>query len=230
MGLFDLFKKKDTKHSTISPDDSLGDIAVKLAQADAVSVPKDDNHNSFGDSLDHLVDGELPWGWVTAKAKFIEPRDKHMMDLHIRSCNASSILEEKQLIEEFLSAFYTYKKECEARGECYIKYFSDMHEHCHNSTNPCFSLAEPRKERLAYINANLDALVANEELKKRLLSTLPTDVEALIRSNPGILQSELIKKFDPIVKAEISSLLYQWAKENKITREKQGRSYAITLH
>lgn len=229
MGLFDLFKKKDTKQPAVTPNDSIGDIAVKLAQAGAISVPKDDNHNSFGETLDHLVDGELPWGWVSAKANFIKPRDKHMMDLHIRSCNASSILEEKQLIEEFLVAFYAYKRECEEMGECYMKYFSDMHEHCHNNSNPCFSLAKPREERLAYINENLETLVADEELKKRLLSTLSADVETLIRNNPGILQSELIKKFDPIVKAEVSNLLYQWTTENKIKREKQGRSYALTL-
>jgi len=229
MGLFDLFKKKETKRPTISPDDSIGDIAVKLAQAGAISVPKDDNHNTFGEPLDHLVDGELPWGWVAAKKAFIEPRDKKLFDLHIRACKATSVLEEKALNEEFLEAFYSYKHECEQLGECYIKYFADMFERCQNSSNPCFSMAEPREERLAYINANINTLVAAEQLKTKLLSTLESDVANLIRSNPGILQSELIKKFDPIVKGELSTLLYQWSNEGKITKEKQGRSFALTM-
>jgi len=166
---------------------------------------------------------------VISEAKFLEPWDKHLMELYNRSSDVCSILEEKKLIEEFLKAFNQYKRECEEHGECCVKYFTDMYEHYHSSNNTFFSFAEPRKERLAYINANLETLLANEELKKRLLSTLTTDVEALICSNPGIRQGELIRKFDPIVKKEITNLLNQWVKKNKIKREKQGRFNTITL-
>lgn len=219
MGLFNFGKKKETTKSPVSCDDSLGDIAVKLAKAGVISVPKDDNHNTFGEKLDRLVNGELPWGWVTAKAKFIEPRDKKLTDLHIRACSAKSVVEERYFIEEFLAAFQAYRNECEKLGECYVKYFSDMHS----------SLCGPREERLAYLNENYDALVADEEKKSKALLTLSTDIENMIQSQPGILQSELIKQFDPLVKSEITDLLYHWTQDGRITREKQGRTYALTM-
>ena len=225
-----MFKKKEKKEVIIKANDSLGDIAVKLAKDDVISVPKDDNHNTYGELLDHLVDGELPWGWVHVKRNFIEPRDKKLYDLHIRSCKATSIIEEKKLTEEFLNFFYSYKKECEELGECYVQYFSEMFEQCHNSKELCFSMGVKKEERLAFINEHYNELVLNEQTKNELLSTLSEDIERLIIEKPGIIQSELIKKFDPIVKGDISTLLYEWEKQNKIQREKKGRSYSLTMN
>ena len=153
-----------------------------------------------------------------------------VFELHVRAYNATSIDEERKLIEKFREYFYLYKNECQKMGECYVKYFSDMHEKCHNSQNPCFSFAEPLEEQLKYNNENYEELVKNESKKKKLLRTLSDDVKAYIRLKPGIIQSELIKKFDPIVKNEVSELLYQWNKDGKIVREKSGRSYKLKLN
>ena len=54
-----LFRRK-SKEKTVTESDSLGDIAVKLAERGAIKKPEDDNHNSFGEPLDKLVNGELP--------------------------------------------------------------------------------------------------------------------------------------------------------------------------
>lgn len=223
MGLFNKFKKNAVPPS----NEDLGSIAVRLAKAGKISVPKDDNHNVFGERLDHLQNGELPFGWVLQKRDFINPRDSKLFDLSIRANKATSIREEKALIEEFLAFFQVYKRECQERGECYIKYFSDMHEHCNNSRRHDFSFDTPLRERLDYIISNYDELIANENLKNKILSTLPSDVWSIVAENPGILQSELARRFDPIVKGEVSDLLYHWEQDKKIIREKKGRSYAL---
>lgn len=240
MALLDkLFGKgKQTKPQSIEIKDSnsLGDIAVKLAKSGMVSVPKDKNHNTFGDSLDKLDNGELPWGWVSAKADFIRPRDDKLCSLSVNASKATSIDEEIALLKELIAYYYEYRKECISMGECYFKYFSDMHMHCHNSKNKDFEFVAPAEERLKYIQENYEKLVQeqqtkadNEAKKQSLLNgiNLCTELENTIRSQAGILQSDLYKTFDPLLKDEISLMLYEWTKSGKITREKSGRSYKL---
>lgn len=33
---------------------------------------KNEKLNSFGEPLNHLIDGELPWGWISANKEFID--------------------------------------------------------------------------------------------------------------------------------------------------------------
>ena len=235
MGLLDLFKKKQNVQN--KTDGSIGDKVIKLAEAGMVSVPKDDDHNSLGESLDHLVDGELPWGWSAAKADFIRPRDKKLLDLHVKACEATSVSESKEYYEKFLDFYQSYKEECRLKGECYIKYFSDMHENCHVREGKKITTMYNRAvERLDFINAHFDELIEQERLKaeqeqlrKKYIKDIDSQIENIIRDNPGILQSELVKRFDPIVKNDVSEILYSWAQEGRITREKKGRSYTVAL-
>lgn len=235
MGLFDIFKKKQNAQN--NKNDSIGDNAVKLAEAGAISVPKDVDHNSLGEPLEHLVDGELPWGWYAAKADFIRPRDKKLLDFHVKACEATSVTERKEYYEKFLDFYRSYKEECRLKGECYIKYFFDMHENCHVQEGKKVTTMYNRAvERLNYINAHFDELMEQERLKaeqeqlrKEYLKDIDSKIENIIRDNPGILQSELVKRFDPIVKNDVSEILYSWAQEGRITREKKGRSYSIVL-
>ncbi|MDO4487307.1 MAG: hypothetical protein Q4C46_12085 [Bacillota bacterium] len=201
MGIFDKFKKSNTVNNT----------------------------NSLGEDLEHLIDGELPWGWVAHKSSFIKPRDEEMIDTHVKACNAESVEEEKKLLERFLELFYAYKNECEQMGECYVKYFSDMHEHCHNSSSSDFSINELAEQRLAYINEHYDELIKKENHKRECLTNLDVSVWNELWNNPDIIQSNLIKLFDPIVKNEVASLLYEWDKSGRIIREKKGRSYILNI-
>ena len=212
MGLFDFFKKKQA------------------------SITTQAKTNTSGQKLDKLVDGELPWGWVTTYADFYRPRDNKLYDLSVSVANAKSIDEEIACLRVFIAFYYQYKNECISNGECYYKYFSDMHMHCHNSRNPDFEFVTPREERLEYILQNYNALIkeeqerlAKEAKKQELLQAtdLEQSIKGIIISNPGILQSELYKKYDPVLKDSISELLYFAAKDGRIRREKSGRSYQL---
>ena len=67
------------------------------------------------------------------------------------------------------------------------------------------------------------------ELIKReeLLKNIGPEVMRKIVENDGILQTDLIKMFDPIIKDDISKLLRNLEQGNVITREKSGRTYKI---
>ena len=212
MGFFDLFKKK-TASST-----------------DKVKT------NSTGQKLDKLIDGELPWGWASAYADFYGPRDNKLYELSSAAANAKSIDEEIACLKTFIAFYYQYKNECITKGECFFKYFSDMHMHCHNSRNPDFDFVVPREERLKYINENYEILIeaeqdkiSKEKRKQELLNdvNLEKETKKILLSNPGMLQSDLYKQFDPLLKDSISEMLYFWAKDGKIRREKSGRTYQL---
>ena len=202
---------------------TLADKAKILAENNIISVPKDDNHNTYGEPLDHLdFEGQLPFGWVHYKRGFIEPRDKKLMDLHIKAKTAKHVTEEKRYIEDYLSYYQHYKSECETLGECYIKYFLDMYE---NIDNNYFI------SRLRYINDNIDELLKKEHLIKdieeHVIPSLRKNIISIISHNQGVLQTDIYKKFDVNVKEYISSELYYMEKENIIVREKSGKTYRL---
>lgn len=222
-------KKKNTDKSKdnlqIKNTDSLGDIAIKLAKSGIISVPKDDNHNTFGEKLDELVDGDLPWGWENAKQEFIKPRDNKLYDLSIRASKTENIDEEIKLLKEFITFFKEYENECLEKGECYQKYFLDMHIKQPNKTK--YSWLNDKKDRLKYLEENYQKIKKEIEIKERESKDLSKKLIEMISKNPGILQSDIYKQFHEVMKDEISSKLYFWNKNGKIRREKSGRTYKI---
>ena len=67
------------------------------------------------------------------------------------------------------------------------------------------------------------------ELIKReeLLKNIGPEVMRKIKENNGILQTDLIKMFDPMIKSDISTLLRNLEQGNVIIREKSGRTYKV---
>lgn len=222
MGIFEgLFKKKEK-------------IVIQNKIAD---IKKDaSNDNNKNDSICHLIDGELPAEWYYETSDFIKPRDNKLYELSIAASKATSLEEEKQLLQQFIDFYYKYKNECFSKDECYQKYFTDMHMHCHNSKNPDFEFVTPKEERLKYINENYEQLLEeenlkqiNEKKKEKLMIGLKEKIIEEIKSNPGILQNDLYTKFDPILKDEISTIIYYSNKDGKIIREKEGRTYKLFI-
>lgn len=170
--------------------------------------------------------GELPFDWLTANKGFIYSHDNKLNELHI-SCHESGISldEEIKRIKAFISYYYEYKSECERLGECYYKYFEDMHMKCHNSKNSCFESVTPKEERLDYIEKNYDRLKQLEIEKDKL----PKTVLEKISNDDGVLQSELIKSYDEELQPSVRNLLYQLNNENIIRKEKSGRSYKLYI-
>lgn len=216
MGILDsLFKKKE--NNIVEKKESI--------------IQNNKNHD-----LSHLIDGELPVDWYYETQDFIKPRDAKLFELSIAASKAQNLEEEKRLLEKFIKFYYEYKDECFSKDECYRKYFTDMHMHCHNSKNSDFEFVTPKEERLKYINDNYDSLLKEQELKnendlkkEKLMVGLKEKVIKEIKNNPGILQSDLYDKFDHVLKDEISTIIYYSNKEGKIVREKEGRTYKLYI-
>ncbi len=74
-----------------------------------------------------LVDGELPTGWLEFHSAFLTARDEMLRELDQESAAAPDEPSAVALHEQYLAAFDAYRAECEARSECFVKYFSDTH-------------------------------------------------------------------------------------------------------
>lgn len=188
MGIFDLFRKKQT--------------------------------NSFGEDLTHLTaDGELPWGWISANRNFtdkIEAEYRYFADRFYEE-KKKGISAEYSALKSLVLYMEDAKKLCASKGECFAKWAE-------------ISVAHPEtladyKQRIAYIEENIDSLFRTEKALKKLNA----EIVEIIRSEPGVIQSDIYKRFDPSMKNHISNELYQMEAHNVIIREKSGRSYKLYI-
>lgn len=225
MGILKLFKKEKSKNKPISTPkgEDLTDITNILLKKGVISAPKDDNHNTFGEPLDKLIDGDLPWGWVTHKKDFIEPIKKeysYFLQSWLDARNGSP----KELYSA-LKSFVFYMKDveklCKSKGECYEFWFTEY------LTGKDY--LKNRQQELDQLSKTVQMQQAEYERKQKLLSVLESSLTDFLQTNQGILQKDVYKNFDPCVKSEIQDLLYAWEKSGKIQRIKTGNTYKITL-
>ncbi len=76
----------------------------------------------------HLVDGELPVGWLEFHHAFLSSHDAILYELDQASWEAPDEPSAAALHSQYLSAFHDYHTECKSRGECFVKYFTDTHD------------------------------------------------------------------------------------------------------
>lgn len=88
--------------------------------------------NTFGQDLNKLIDGELPFGWVVKFKDYYQPKDSKMTELAL-SIKGKNGQERIAALQTLIKYFYSYKEECKLKGECFEKYFDNMWMHCHNS-------------------------------------------------------------------------------------------------
>ena len=168
-------------------------------------------------------DIDLPFGWITHNKEFIEPLEKEFSYFMHNWINAES-KSPKELYSALKSFVYymeDVKRLCSSKGE-HFKYWCDTVL----IGNDYF---ETRKSELEDLSTKWIEMQKEYEIKQHLLSTLPSNLMDFLNDNNGILQADVYKHFSPVVKSEIQSLLYEWDKTGKISKEKSGKSYKITV-
>ena len=113
------------------------------------SKPKETN----GD-FEHLTkDGELPCGWYTKHEHTFKPYETRIVQtaVELKSLVGSERIPK---LEKLIALYNEYKQFCYGKSECYIKYFSDMWEHCHNSRCKDFEYITPYLAELEALKNN----------------------------------------------------------------------------
>lgn len=160
----------------------------------------------------------------------IKPLEDVMIGFAVALREKQTVENEITLLTAIIESFYSLKSKCVSLGPEYLNYFSQMWEHCHDSQNQDYSYIERFESRLDYLQQNKNVLLAEEALKNKEKDNLDQRVIEILKTEKEILQTDVYKKFDPVVQEDISSILYFMAKSGRIHRVKQGRTYLITYH
>lgn len=66
--------------------------------------------------------------------------------------------------------------------------------------------------------------------KENFAAIASREILKIIRKEPGILQTDLAKRFEPDVRSVINATLAKLEKSEKITREKTGKTFSLRLN
>ena len=210
MGIFNIFKKKDSKKTY-----------------ENISVQEKMQHEIFNTNGQFLYkltpDGELPFGWAAYNKEFCDDiRNKYSYFLDLYSDSKYKSPRNKY---EGLKSFILFVEDafnyCSSLSECHEKYFRE----CVFSMD----LLQKAKEEYECIKDTWPELQREWEKKQQLLEQLDIQIMDALEMYPGILQSEFYKLFDSSVKNDVSNKLYNLACEGKLERTKSGRSYILNL-
>lgn len=217
MGLFDLFKKKDVaKPEEVNTNVDEFDILItgKSNASDSLTSPTVD--------FDHLTEkGELPWGWIYRNKEFtdqIKAEYSYFLDFWLSSKHAAPKTQCEGL-KSFVMYLEGVESVCISKGECFEWWFYNI--------IASKDYIQKRKEELYELQTNFDAIEKQFNKKVAELSYLDERFIPALEANQGILQSDFVKMFDPIIHNEIKEMLYVLDKEGKLQRTKSGRSYIL---
>ena len=217
------------------PPAAMFEKVSKAAAKEGVSFDeymKIHNVNTYGDPLDKLIDGELPWGWYSHKQDVVEEikAEHDVIYAPWKAVHHGNPAAECEAIKQYLHDVKILRAKCYDRDECCGHYFS--------TSIAGEDWLKYAKDTLTNLEADLDAKMQEYE-KRQQLQAYQKEVDAYeatltdemmfdaIRQHEGMLQKDLCKLF-PYPKA-ISSKLYWMDKEGKIERIKSGNSYMLKI-
>lgn len=230
-----IFSKKKKPLQRINDAESLGDLAKVLAEEGIISVPKDKEHNSFGQRIDKLIDGDLPFGWIAAHEDFTQKVQSDFLKL--LKARGESIKKSPQeriaVLEKLVNFMRQNQKDCEEKGECFKFWFECFILSNDSNTGKEHNLLERYENELGEIKANFENLDAEyqavSKFESEILPTLNEELIQVIKENPGILQKDVGKMFGKVCKPYVTEALYYMDKAGKITRTKAGNSYKLNV-
>lgn len=98
--------------------------------------------------FEHLTaEGELPFGWHTRHKYIVEPYENAMVQMATNLKGVKGYDRIRQ-IEGLIVHYYNFKNFCYSKNECFVKYFQNSWEHCHNSRCKDFEYIEPYEKEL----------------------------------------------------------------------------------
>jgi hypothetical protein len=222
MKIFNIFNKN--KQEKVKPDVFRVEIGKKqmehLLSNNGTTVKK----TKANVDMEHLTDeGELPWGWLYQNKDFVDRINNeysYFLDTWLES-RSKSPYEHRNALKSFVIYLDDVENLCRSKGECFEFWFRHI-------------LTSERQMEI--IKADLAELCDGIEKKQEmynerqyLLPKLDTMVAEKLIENEGILQSEFVKLFNPVIENEVRERLYVLEKEGIIERVKAGRSYALLI-
>ena len=229
MGIFDLFKKKETKQNSVSSFEPLnGDSMINYIRSN-LKNPTDENvlkvlqrFTEPDADMEHMKpNGMFPHMWLSVNKDVLEKTQTeytYFLNKWIDAKNKSP-KELYSALKSFVMYLEDTQKLCKAKGECFEYWFNNI------LIAPGY--LKKRKEELQQLTDNFDELQHNYDHRKTWLSVLDNEIIKQLQANDGILQADFVKMFDECVQSDVSSKLYFMAKAGELERIKSGKSYIL---
>lgn len=141
-----------------------------------------------------------------------------------RSLKTHIFSEKLQLTEMALANLIAFREYC-MKYPGGQQYFNKINMHEKNGVT--WSHYQRWSNILADMREHPEKYLKDEEVYLKEQNFDPYTVLSFIRENPGVLQKDLYKHFDPDLKSHIQSILYTFEKNLEITREKSGNTYKL---
>lgn len=174
------------------------------------------------EELSHLTsDGELPWGWHYHNKDIIERINNeysYFLNIWLDSRNKAP-KEQYAALKSFVLFLEDVERLCKEKGECFEFWL-------YNILSSKDSIKE-LKEELNELQTNFDVIEKQYYERQDALFLLDNKIIIKLKENQGILQSEFVKTFSPLVQKEVKEMLYHLEKEGKLQKTKSGRSYIL---
>lgn len=237
MGLFDIFKKKKPEQVKREETDDFNPLDMNsviawyknqnptasekdvLRFVSKLAEPEEDQ--------DHLTpEGGLPWGWRRVHEREIKRYEAQYQKMWSawRDSRFDSPLAHFAALEAFVSYMNRTKKLLEKKGECFNYWRDELFTD---------EFLDRWSKELDNMRENIDALKieyeAKQDFEANILPKLERELLKIIKENPGVLQKDVYKMFDPIAKSYIQEKLYSAEKSHRIRREKSGNTYKLFL-
>lgn len=162
-----------------------------------------------------------PPGWLYENRQFIkelEDNYHYFLDEYISAKQLDKgILAVRSALKSLVVYMEDVERICASKGGTFVKW--SRLQICNE-----FSM-ESYRNKLKDIEDNLDSLIEKEKLVK----WLKPELLRMIQEEPGVLQSDLKKRFDSALQPEVSNQLYLLNSKDLIRREKSGRSYKLYI-
>jgi hypothetical protein len=186
--------------------------AKKEVQPDSKSDSQE-THDSI-----QLTSG-LPSGWLYENKNMTEPAKliyRYLQEKYFEEKD-KGVLSKYAALKSFVAYIQDLQESCASMDENFTQWFSVFV--CDKASVDMYT------EKLKDMEDNLFDLLKKEEVIKQL----KTDLLEIIKSEPGVVQSDLYKRFDEELKPDISNELYWFSRDGVIEREKSGRSYKLYM-
>lgn len=175
-------------------------------------------------SMNHLENGELPWGWLNENKDFLEKIEKEYTYFLNRWCAVryKSPKQLKPVLKSFVMYLRDVEKLCISKGECFEFWYYNIF-----TTKDYLN---KRTKELEELENNFDSLQRNYESThptKEKIATLKSRVIEKLIENDGILQSDFWKMFDASEQESVKDIVYLLRLDGKIERVKSGRSFIL---
>lgn len=211
MGLFDFMKKKPPKAKV----EMVGYENGKMVDLQSNQSAEDKGGWKKQLSISLTLNSE------------IRPLENAMVGFADALSRKQKVDDEIVMLESLIEYYEEIRRKCYTLGPDYVDYFTRAWAEIRKEKDDGPEYVTRYRNRIKYIRENYDELLGKEILHENESENLEYRVLDVLKREGTILQTDVYKHFDSIVKSDIQSILYFMEKDGRITREKSGRTYVI---